>query len=155
MAFTRFSARPAYLAGLSDYELDLLFAEGEAGKSAKGTTLIQQGGNHDRLYFILDGRAVVRLEHGSAATEVAELRAGESFGEMAVFDPGPACASVAASEDLEHWSISRDKLNEFLRHKPELAARLYAAVVRELAQRLRQVNENLPADMVRVSEGWW
>jgi CRP/FNR family cyclic AMP-dependent transcriptional regulator len=155
MPTNRFTARPPYLAGLSEGELDLLFSYGKTGSSPKSAAVISQGEKHDRLYFILEGRAIVRLDQGSGQTELAELRAGESFGEMAVFDPGPASASVVASETMEHWSISRDHLKEFLADKPAVAARLYEAVVRELAQRLRSVNENLPADMVRVSEGWW
>ena len=155
MAFKHFTAHPPYLAGLNDAELDQLFERGQTGQADSGAVIIQQGGTHERLHFILKGRAIVRLDHEGSSTELAELRAGESFGEMAVFDPGPACATVAASEKLEHWSISRDDLRSFLADKPDLAARLYEAVVRELAQRLRSVNENLPTDMVRVSEGWW
>jgi CRP-like cAMP-binding protein len=155
MAFRTFTSRPAYLAPLSGEQLDLLFQQGDTATAAKGTVIVEQGREQDRLFFLLSGRVNVRIAQGNATTELAELRPGESFGEMSVFDPGPASASVVATEKVEYWSIGRAKLDAFFNAQPDIAARLSRALVRELAQRLRVVNANLPARTTRVAEGWW
>ncbi|MEM0897123.1 MAG: cyclic nucleotide-binding domain-containing protein [Verrucomicrobiota bacterium] len=151
----RFPSRPRYLAFLDEEELSALLAEGEIGQASAAETIIEQSQPQDRLYFVASGRAIVRVAHGGTVTEVAELRAGECFGEMSVFHPGPASASVIASERLDYWSISKDKLEGFLADHPELAARFYTSIITELATRMRTLNENLPEGAKRVSEGWW
>lgn len=155
MAFRTFTSRPAYLAPLDGGQLDLLFQQGETTAAAKGTRIVEQGREQDRLYFLLSGRVNVSISQPGGAVEVAELRPGESFGEMSVFDPGPASAHVTATEKVEYWSIGRAELDAFFNAHPDIAARLCRALVRELAQRLRVVNANLPARTTRVSEGWW
>ena len=155
MAFRTFTSRPAYLAPLDGDQLDLLFQQGETTSAAKGSVIVEQGREQDRLFFLLSGRVNVRIAQPGGAVEVAELRPGESFGEMSVFDPGPASANVVATEKVEFWSITREKLDAFFNSHPEIAARLCRALVRELAQSLRVVNANLPARTTRISEGWW
>ena len=92
---------------------------------------------------------------GDQQTELAELRAGEIFGEMAVFDPAPAAGTVRASEKCEVWWITREGLESFLDASPAAASRLLHAVVRVLVQRMRAVSANLPATGGRLMEGGW
>lgn len=155
MAFQTFPSRPSYLAPLSGEQLDLLFQQGETSSAGRGAAIIAQGDEQDRLFFLLSGRVTVKIDQQGSEIAVAELRPGESFGEMSVFDPGPASASVVATEKVEVWSISRGKLDKFFDAHPDIAARLLRALAQELAQRLRVVNANLPTRTTRVAEGWW
>jgi len=150
-----FDPCPALLAGLDEAYLEALFERGVTEALDPGAEPIVEGTEQDRLYVLLKGRVVVCRGAGDQQTEVAELRAGEIFGEMAVFDPAPAAGTVRASEKCEVWWITREGLEDFLEGSPAAASRLLHAVVRVLVQRMRAVNANLPATGGRLMEGWW
>lgn len=150
-----FDPCPPLLGGLDEAYLEALFERGGTETLEPGAEPIVEGTQQDRLYVLLKGRVIVSRGAGDQLTELAELRAGEIFGEMAVFDPAPAAGTVRASEKCEVWWITRDGLESFLDASPAAASRLLHAVVRVLVQRMRAVSANLPATGGRLMEGWW
>ena len=155
MSENNFDPCPALLAGLDETYLEALFERGVTETLEAGVAPIAEGTEQDRLYVLLKGRVIVSRGAGGERTEVAELRAGEIFGEMAVFDPAPAAGTVTTAGKCEVWWITRDGLESFLDASPAAASRLLHEVVRVLVRRMRALGANLPATGGRLMEGWW
>jgi CRP-like cAMP-binding protein len=72
--------------------------EGVLGREyADGDVICRQGEPGDRMYVIQAGRATVLREDGGVQVVVGELKNGDIFGEMAIFDRQPRSATVRAA----------------------------------------------------------
>jgi len=83
-----------YILGeLNDEDVEWMAAAGRRQLCAKPSVLIRQGEPAADLFFVLEGRARVRIE---GAGVVAELGSGEVVGEMSFVDSAPPSATVEA-----------------------------------------------------------
>ena len=67
---------------------------------AKGQVVFEKGAEGDSLYVVISGR--VRVYDG--ARTIVELGPKEIFGELALLDPEPRLASIAAVQDTRLFS---------------------------------------------------
>lgn len=74
-----------------------------------GSTIFAEGDAAADLYRIRSGTVVLtqRDTLSGEDVEIARLGAGEFFGEMAVFDPGPRSATAIAVGDVDLEAIDR------------------------------------------------
>ena len=93
-----------------------------------GETIVEQGAVGRHLYLIADGRVEVVRD----AQPVAELGAGEYFGEMALVDETQRSATVWALADTSLLAVARADFEDLLSLYPALAR----AVLSVLAERL-------------------
>ena len=90
-----------------------------------GETLFEQGDHDDRLYVLDDGVLEVSVYSSSGRKlSLNLLRAGSVFGEIAMFDPGPRTAHVAAIETSRLRAISQATVLRGIDQAPELAIEL-------------------------------
>ena len=100
------------------------FARPFSAKS--GEIIFSEGDPGDRLYIIESGRAAVTS--GPEKRRVAELGAGEAFGEMALISGDPRSATVSALAGVSGWTIAKADFNRLLEESPALkqgVSRLY------------------------------
>jgi CRP/FNR family cyclic AMP-dependent transcriptional regulator len=110
----------------------------------RGHIVFREGDAGDRLFVILDGKVKIwRSAADGRENLLAVLGAGDMFGELSLFYPGPRTASVSAVTDSRLASLDHDDLRPLLLDRPAVAGQL----LRALAQRLRRTNESL-ADLV-------
>ena len=102
-------------------------------------TIIEEGSDGDRLFVMLRGRAVV-LKSGQ---EVAEIIAGQHFGEMALIDSSPRSATVRSAQESTLLSIDRENFYGLMRRDSVLAVKLLWSFLQVLSGRLRATNEEL------------
>jgi ATP-binding cassette subfamily B protein len=86
-----------------------------------GSTIVQEGEPADAFYILTAGRARV-LKRGEQGEEIplAVLKAGESFGEMALLEQTTRVATVRASGDVEALRLDRSVFNALVRSHPEI-----------------------------------
>ena len=113
---------------------DLASAVDEASIVA-GRTLITQGSRLNEAYAVQSGTAEVVVD----GVVVGQIPAGELIGEIGLFDPGPASATVRALTDMELLVIPHNRFAQILDQTPGLAA----AIARELAVRLRNTDARI------------
>jgi CRP-like cAMP-binding protein len=102
-----------------------------------------EGDQGDRFFVFIKGHAVVEKRSGETAWQtVAELKSGETFGEMAIVDGLPRSARVRATQDSVALALTQKSLDGY----PELAAGLYRNIARIQAQRIRKFNEKMLAE---------
>jgi uncharacterized membrane protein len=125
----------ARLRGLLELELrpagSVLFRKGEAG---------------DAVYLIEVGRVRIHI-HDRDGDEVtlAELAAGDFFGEMALLDGKPRSATATVTEDARLAVLSREHFHAFVRRDPGVALSMLSAIT----ERLRHTDEMLRQRVTR------
>ena len=126
------------LAGLSSSQLEDVGSRLKPTRFAQDETVIKQGEPGDEMYFIESGRArVIREISATRALVLAELEAGDLFGEMALLTGAPRSATVTALSELNLWILGQADFDELVTAYPNLAL----AVSRLLSQRLRDTDE--------------
>jgi flavin reductase (DIM6/NTAB) family NADH-FMN oxidoreductase RutF len=109
--------------------LDAITSEGDERTFKAGEFVVREGDPGDELFVILDGEARVERKGSVLAT----FRAGEFFGEIAVFDGRPRSADVVAATRLRTLAVSRELIREALTREPRAAW----AMLETLAVRFR------------------
>ena len=98
------------------------------------TVLVAEGEQADTFFILLEGEATVRRKgaDGQRSRKVATLAPGSWFGELAVLDPAPRNATVAAATPVKLAAISARSFRALLRDVPALNERLLAGMARRL-----------------------
>jgi CRP/FNR family transcriptional regulator, cyclic AMP receptor protein len=97
-----------------------IFTQGEVGRS---------------LYILVSG--TVRVHIGDR--ELAILKEGTCFGEMAVFDAEPRSASVTTLESCNCLMLTQQQLYEAIEETPGIAVN----IIRLLSRRTRELNQKI------------
>jgi CRP-like cAMP-binding protein len=111
---------------------------------AKGERITRQGADAHWLYLVAQGRVAVRVAVDGDEREVAQMGAGEVFGEMSLLTGEPRSASVFAQGDVECWRLDREVFSAVLQRRPEVAHEI-AALLAERRVRLFEVRGDLDA----------
>lgn len=93
-----------------------------------GTTVVQEGERGQEFFVIVSGRADVVV----GGQHVANLSAGEFFGEIALLDHSRRSATVTAQTDLVVEVCSMVEFRSLLVGAPAMTRRLLAAVAGRL-----------------------
>jgi len=139
--------------GLADEDRETL-AQRLTEKNAKaGDIVFSQGDAGSSMYVVRSGAVQVFLPSRDAPPVVLkDVRTGEYFGELALFDSKPRSASVRALVDTVLLELTREELAEHLGRSPRAAM----TILSEMAERLRETNAMLSQraakDVVREFE---
>jgi CRP-like cAMP-binding protein len=120
--------------------LDLFFME---GNYAPDRLLIREGEHQDRFYMLFAGEVEIFRKTSDSEIQLGILCAGQFFGEMNLFDPGVATASVRALTPIRTLEISNAQFREFIQQKPELAADFTFQLSETIVKRFRDTNSTL------------
>lgn len=99
---------------------DRILKEGEEGRS---------------LYVIASGLVQVHI----GDRELAQLKKGDFFGEMSLFDAEPRSASVTALESCDCLILTQQQLYEAIDETPGIALN----IIRILSRRIRELNQTV------------
>ena len=103
-------------------------------------SIVTEGELADTMYFVLEGTVKVVKSYGTLnARELAILKKGDLFGEMALFLNEPRSASVVANSDVKVVQIHRDIVMQFMEKSPDAAC----VIVETLCARLKNVLSNM------------
>ncbi|MGF1678881.1 MAG: Crp/Fnr family transcriptional regulator [Candidatus Methylacidiphilales bacterium] len=121
--------------------LDLFFIE---ENYEPDTLLIEEGRLQNRFFMLFAGEvAVSHLAPSGQDIVLGHLAAGQFFGEMNLFDPGLATASVRSLTPVRTLEISNEKFRYFIQEKPELAADFTFQLTETIVKRFRDTNDKL------------
>lgn len=132
------------LSGMDKDSRAILATYGNFSFLKAGKVLIEQGQPQNRLFLVLSGELhAKRADENHIEMLLGTIRTGESLGEVTVFDPGTASATVTAVTDVQIWSIERDELSQFLENDPVASVQLLGRVAEVLSKRLRGLANQL------------
>jgi len=117
---------------------ELLSSYGEFVSAQSQAAFIEEGQEQENLYLLVRGSLEVRRHAGEEVIVLATVQPGESIGEVALFDQGPASATVMATEFSQLWRINRSELLTFVTDNPGAGVQLLMGLAQTLAVRLRR-----------------
>jgi CRP-like cAMP-binding protein len=125
------------LTGLSSSQLEDVSGRLKPVRFRQGEVILREGDTGEEMFFIESGRVRVVRGKGPNALLLAELGAGDLFGEMALLTGMPRSATVTALSDLNLWSLSQADFDDLVIAYPNLAL----ALSRLLSERLQTADE--------------
>ncbi|GEM_PF-561700 len=128
---------------LDDDDRRLLSNYGEFLPLAEGAIVVKEGDPQNSLIFLISGLLHVTTRKDERTALLARIEPGEAIGEVSIFDPGTASATVQAKQFSQIWKTRRDDLDAFLAAYPEAAGRLLIGLLSDMARRLRRMNDKL------------
>jgi CRP/FNR family cyclic AMP-dependent transcriptional regulator len=98
-----------------------------------GDTIATEGQSGVGFFIIEDGEATVTV----GGDEVATMKAGDSFGEVALIDDGARTATVTAKTQLKCYGITSWEFRPLVAENADLAWKM----LQEMAKRLRAAEQ--------------
>jgi CRP/FNR family cyclic AMP-dependent transcriptional regulator len=142
------------VAEMEEDERRLLGSYGEFLPAHKDTVVIKQGEPQNSLFLIISGLLHVHAETDDRSILLGALKAGDMLGEVNIFDPGEASATVSAVEFSQIWRIDRQMLEDFLNDYPSEGDLLLIQICTQLSKRLRATNQKVAAAQEAVSKSF-
>ena len=131
----------SWIGHLKEDDRELLSSYGEFFPGHPGTTIIEEGTQQTEVFVVISGKLQVHATQGDGVARLlAEVGPGETLGEISLFTPGPATATVIATEFSQLWRIADADLLQFMTDNPGAGNVLLRTLAAILAQRLRQVD---------------
>jgi CRP/FNR family cyclic AMP-dependent transcriptional regulator len=121
--------------GLKDKQLKKIAASGKELVYTPGQVKVEEGAFGVGFYLILEGTVEVRKGKKS----LAQLKAGDFFGEMSLFDEQPRSASVSAVTETRCLGITSWSFIGMVKSDPDIAVNM----MKEMAVRLRRTDKAL------------
>jgi small-conductance mechanosensitive channel/CRP-like cAMP-binding protein len=96
-----------------------------------GEVVVREGDTTTALYIVASGECVVRTEAGR---ELARVREGDFFGEMALLTGEPRSATVAASSECMLYEVPADAFHSVIARYPEKLEQISSVVSERQAE---------------------
>ncbi|GAB4241775.1 MAG: hypothetical protein OHK005_05090 [Candidatus Methylacidiphilales bacterium] len=128
---------------LQPEDLETLKYYGVFGEFAPGEVIVREGLLQDRLYFVVSGKLQVSASRAGEVFVLGEVQTGDCLGEVSIFEPGPASATVTVLETAVLWHLDIQALQEFFAALPSAGGQLLVGVAQLLCKRLRAANQEI------------
>lgn len=113
-------------------------------KMKKGETIFKEGDAGIFMCIVNSGNvSVLKANLEEEVVEIATLRKGRAFGEMAVLDGERRSATCVAATDCTLLTLTKDSLDRMLTEVPRTAAKVIRAIAVSLSKRLRMADGKL------------
>jgi CRP-like cAMP-binding protein len=134
--------------GLRPETVSFLLERTQPLRVAKGDVFFHEGDSASALYILLSGRADVLKSHVARSGEtewirIAQLKAGEFFGEVSLLAVMPRGATVKATEDCDALRLRFTDLYALYTRSLEQFAILIMNLGREVSRRLWKTDQRL------------
>jgi CRP/FNR family cyclic AMP-dependent transcriptional regulator len=133
--------RTGILAYLDDEARELLTSYGEIATTSPLEVFIREGDINTRLYIVLSGQFNVFTSVKGKEILLDTVGPGDCLGEVALFNPDRASASVKSLQAGRLWAIDSSRLEEFLNEFPAWGCAVILGVDIILSRRLKHANE--------------
>jgi CRP/FNR family cyclic AMP-dependent transcriptional regulator len=139
-------ARCEVFSGLTDAEIGSVAALAGEERHAGGEAVFEESSASTDLFVVLDGRVCVEIDAPAASGEghehlqLAVLREGEVFGEIAFLEGKRRSARVSAMDGVRVARLDGGRLQALFDTNPRLGYRVMSNLALVLAQRVVDVN---------------
>ncbi len=110
-----------------------------------GEVIINQGETGDCMYVIQSGKVMVVQYENGKGVPLAELKEGDFFGDMALFEHKVRSATVRAIEEARVLTVDKRTLLLRIQEDPSIAFR----IMQKMSLRIRKLDD----EMVRIKPG--
>ncbi|CUU07284.1 Cyclic nucleotide-binding domain-containing protein [Candidatus Thermokryptus mobilis] len=129
---------------LKPKEISLLASIVHRREYKKGEYIFYQGDPGLGMYIILQGEVLIQYtDPDGNKKDLAILRDGDFFGEIALIDESPRSASAICRIDSEIIGFFRPDLFEIIEKHPKLGIQIVLKLAEIIAERLRRTNQEV------------
>lgn len=139
-------------AEFNENELEGLLSLVETVRFAAGECVVRQDERGDCMYVVLEGEVKVSHTRNGRTFDLATLKPGDFFGELALVDAGPRSADVETVSDCTLMKIEHSALRAIAGVYPNAAFKFLIAVGRELVIRMRRGNQVYIDSLLAVAD---
>lgn len=139
-----------FLKELSDNELNALHELLVVRLVLPGKKIIEEDHPVEAFYVVCKGTVHVRRKADEQEVLLGRIGPGGFFGEVNLFDPGTATATVYAVENVSVASIAYDVFKVYMQNYPSAGYKIVSEMMSEMSRRLRHTNERLVNSVF-----WW
>lgn len=111
-----------------------IFARGMTVEYEAGEVIFKKGQEGESLYLILNGNVTIADD----GREIATLKQGDMFGEMALISQGKRSADAVALNDVSLLGLKMDIINNILPR--DVSVQLLVNIIVTLSRRLQEAN---------------
>ncbi|HUB68194.1 MAG TPA: Crp/Fnr family transcriptional regulator [Candidatus Methylacidiphilales bacterium] len=140
--------RLGILSFLDDEFRELLAGYGAVMSTKSRDIVIQEGAPQIHLYVVIDGIYAVTTKAAGRDVQLDSVEPGDCFGEVSLFQPGPASATVTSVQDGQLWCMESDHLQQFLFDAPHAGCALILGINTILSRRLKRANAVIRANEI-------
>ena len=133
----------AILRELTDEELAAFASLFEIRTVKASERIIEEGTPVTAFYIVCDGVVHARRLAQKRELLLTRLGVGAFFGEISLFDPGVATASIYAMKPTRLAVVDYDRLRNFMSVNPATGYKIVSGMMAEMARRLRQTSSRL------------
>lgn len=145
-AWRQFLRQVPFFSGLDEVALEQVAAACIRRELPAKSFLFYEGDSGYCLYVIGRGTIQIRKEAAPSPLVVAERRAGEVIGELALLDGQPRSATAVTTTPCTLYELSRERFLECIQRRPELAL----GMLEVLTKRLREADDRLAQRLMEV-----
>lgn len=132
--------RVSIFSGLTPEQLADIASVAVPRRWGAGEVIFREGDAGDTCYVVQHGSVRVTRNHSDGRTiTLAELRPGDLFGELAMFDSETRSATVEAAEETSGIALLAGDMRRILLRHPDISIKLLSA----FAERLKEANERI------------
>ncbi len=125
----------------SDAELEQFLGLVDPEHFTEGQCIVRQDSSGDCMYVVVSGHASVVHHKDGYSFDLAVLKPGDFFGELALVDSGPRSADVVSLDASMLLRVSKAELAALSGVYPTVAFKFLIAIGRIMAERLRKSNQ--------------
>jgi len=132
-----------FFAEFNDEEIEVLARWTKAYSAATGCVVLNEGDKSNCLCIIIQGEINIFKKLPDEHLKIAEVKTGESIGEMGIIDGEPFSASAIAAHDSIVLLITREDFEDIVSQNIQLGNKLLWKLARILTARLRHTTKRL------------
>jgi CRP-like cAMP-binding protein len=132
--------RTGILAFMDDESRREFASYGRLVSTLAGQVLLREGEVNTHLYIVLSGTFNITTEALGNAVHLDTVGAGDCLGEVAIFHPDRASATVTSLHSGKLWTIDVDSLQQFLLDWPSYGCAAILGINIILSRRLKRAN---------------
>ena len=130
--------RSALFSGLTPSEILVIDPIFHERAFVPGEIVFEEGDEGQGMFLILDGLVRITRKTGDGPRELALLRPGEFFGELALIESLPRVATATAAEPSRLLGFFRTDFINLLEENRRIGIKISLALARHNAKRMRQ-----------------
>jgi hypothetical protein len=128
-------------AALNNHQLDQFVHFGELVDAPAGRVILKRMDPGDALFFLLSGELRVRVMVGPEDKTLGRVRAGECFGEIAMFMRTPRTADVVVVTEARMLRFTSEAFLLLINQLPQIAAPVLFGMAQVMAARVSSGNQ--------------
>jgi CRP-like cAMP-binding protein len=134
-------ARVALFSDLKGRELRIVDALLHEREYLRGEVIFDEGEEGQAIYIVLSGRVLICRQGEPETGRIAELGAGEFFGDLALLENEPRVAQARAIDNSRLAVFFRADFMSLLETHAVIASRVSLQLARHIGHRLRAMTE--------------